>query len=271
MARPTTHDELVRKSRGITSAHKRAADLEQTTDQLRDWLRELSTQLLLVERTAAKVPELERTVKEMRAELTEMIRGNAGNPGSIVPADIGKLEERIGSLAGDLAVLTDRVNNQDLKLANHGERIEAVEVCSNANASAIATLRQRVNGGLNPVVLVIALVAAVGAGVFMALYDWTKEIDNTDGTTTTLGNPALDSWFGIGLGALAAFMLVLAIAALASAFGRDEDVESTSAASASAQSRVAVVRDPSASPTAVHPVIPPPPPAPRADAGQPVG
>src|SRR5690606_26278636 len=124
-------------------------------------------------------------------------------------------------------------------------------------------LSQRVDGGLNPVVLIIALVAAIGGGAFMATIDFVDTAKNADGTTTTTGNPALDSWFGIGLGALAAFAVVIMFGYLFAAFVRDDEgTSTTSAAGASAQSRVTVARDPGAPPTAVNPVIPPPPPAP---------
>lgn len=89
------------------------------------WLTELSTQLLLIERTAAKVPSLAAEVKSLRADLTELISTNATS--TVKPEDITALEDRIKKLAGDLAVLTDRVNGHDTRFDLVEDRVGVLE------------------------------------------------------------------------------------------------------------------------------------------------
>lgn len=170
MAKPITHDDLVRKSRGITLANQRAARLEGDVENHKSWLTEISTSLALVERTAATVPALRGDVTKLRADLTEAIRGNAINPGSVDQKTIATLEERVGNLAGDLAVLTDRVDVHDVRITGLGDRLTVVERDPALQIDFDRSTNVRVEGRIEVVTAwLIAIVCGVLTGVLSGL------------------------------------------------------------------------------------------------------
>ncbi|MFO0971037.1 MAG: hypothetical protein U0520_01650 [Candidatus Saccharimonadales bacterium] len=277
MPRPTTHDDLVRKSRGITSAHKGLAGHTAELTELKTRLRQAQDRIAQMQPTVSHVPGHQRglirlsgRIKALDAQLNELLHREAtGTTGGKEPSptltaawqkEFDRLQQEVRGYFTDLdsqmAAIRDRLDEHDLKFANHGERIEAVEVQSNANATAIASLRSRVDERVHPALWIASFVGAILGGLFMAVYDWSRVIKVSE-TTTTVGNPALDSWFGITLGALVGFFVVLAIGMLFSALAGNDEQEVTTASAASASSRIAM-RDVAAPPTAVQPVIPQP-------------
>lgn len=226
-----------------------------------------------------------REIKALRAQVEQLIRDRAVN-GTTDERKLQEVSEPVKKLMGDLALLTTQVAEHEKHLQDHDDLFTELKRGNEERDGRVAIIGTSVaraharidvidqDRGLNPIVLIIALVAAIGGGIFMATYDWSSVVEKADGSTITTGNPGLDSGLGIGLGALVAFMVVIAFGYLASGFGRGDEGSSTSTASASASSGAMVrTQNSDEPPTAVYPVLPPPPPppAPRADAGQPVG
>jgi len=181
MANPVTHDDLVRKSRGTTSAHRRSASIERDLDDVKGNLSDLSTSLALVERTASKVPGLSDEVKKIRTELTDAIRGNAVKPGSVDTKAIEALKAKVDKAIGDVASFDDRLNGHDARIGVVEDRIGVVErnpalgidFENSTNVSFRGRVESQVNWGVALVVgAVVGLVFGLLASMFCYDLEW---------------------------------------------------------------------------------------------------
>lgn len=214
--------ELQRKSRGISTANKRATRLEGSVKELERRMGSLADRIALWGEGAS-----ESKIDAFQAEL-KRLNGRLDTHNA-------ELSKHIDELEGRVDVVTDRVDKHDElfdELEGH------VHIVGEATASAhtrIDVLTRQVVGIPGWAYLVGAIFGIV-AGLIWAARDWTFSVEGSDHVFT---NSAADSWWAAVLCGLAVFLIVTVIAGgIHMLIQKSKDTTTSSSASSSADARV---------------------------------
>lgn len=194
-------DTGARKSRGITSAHKRMAQLEILVQQL----------IVQMEGLDA-TPTNDIGIRRQTAELTsieDLINQTLGD----LPEEVGRLKTQVNAIAGEQTLLRSDLNDQ----GDHINQVVAGHNQLDQRVSRLQQLREKFPAMLAVVAAVIGTIAAL---IYWNI-DQTLSVQLGDGSWKTFSSPELNSWpVTVGFG-VAAFLAVLGILLLIPMRGED--------------------------------------------------